>query len=428
MNTYLPPAAKAALQFEEKILPNGLAIRVHTMPGYGAAHVIYATRFGSIDSAFMQNGKKISLPAGLAHFLEHKMFENEDGVDAFTLFGETGAVANAYTGFDRTSYIFTAANMLAKNLDILLSFVGRPFFTEQTVAKEQGIIGQEISMYNDHPEIRSLFALFECLYHEHPIRQDIVGTAESIAQITPQVLYSCTNVFYTPSNMAICAAGNITMDDVLQAVERANLSSQRGVSIERCFPKEPPQIAQKEKHLNMSVAMPLFAVGFKESPVFQSTLKTEVVSGLLCELLFGDTSTLYRRLYDDGLVQPGFGAEFGCYEQCLQFIVSGESHSPHLVREAVLEEIALRRKQGIDEQQFETCKKMLYGDAISDLENVNRVASTLSSSYFRGRTPAQEVDMIAAVTLQDVEQGLHDMLQEPRSAYVTVSAENNSKG
>ena len=214
MQTDLPKAAQNALRFEEKKLPNGLVVRLLPMPEYGAAHVIYAAGFGSIDRNFKSKKESVNLPAGVAHFLEHKMFENEDGVDAFALYGETGASANAYTGFDRTSYIFTASSQIEKNLDILLSFVGHPHFTAETVAKEQGIIGQEIKMYEDHAELRCVFALLECLYHNHPVRDDIVGTVESISHITPQLLYACTDAFYNPGNMSLCAAGDISMEQL----------------------------------------------------------------------------------------------------------------------------------------------------------------------------------------------------------------------
>ncbi|MDL2293085.1 insulinase family protein [Ruminococcaceae bacterium OttesenSCG-928-D13] len=417
----LPPAAEKALRFEQVELPNGLVIRLLPMPEYGAVHTIYGTHFGSINRAFEQGGKSVVLPAGTAHFMEHKMFENADGVDAFTLFGETGASSNAYTGFDRTSYIFTATDQLERNLDILLSFVGHPHFTKATVQKEQGIIGQEIGMYEDNPDARSLFGMMECLYHNHPVRDDIAGTVASIAEITPEILYACADAFYNPGNMVLAAAGNLTMKQLLAAVERAGLPAERAPATKRVFPAEPDTVATPRVAIEMPVAMPLFCLGFKEAPVQGSTTKTEVVCDLLCEMLCGDTSTLYRRLYDEGLVQPGFGGEFGCYDGCLQFIFSGESRQPEAVREAIFAEIARQRAEGMDAGQFDICKRMMYGEAIADLESVERVASVLSSSYFRGRTPAEELAVIAAVTLADVEEALHTMLQEDRSAFHLVN-------
>ena len=183
---------------EWKVLPSGLTVLVRPMPGYSGTHVIYATRFGSIDRDFRVDGREVHLPAGVAHFLEHKMFEDEDG-DAFAKFAKTGANANAFTSFDRTCYLFTATEQLDESLDVLLGMVGRPYFTKQTIAKEQGIIGQEIKMYDDSADWRLITGLCECLYHSHPIRSDIAGTVESIAEITPEMLYDCCKAFYAPT-------------------------------------------------------------------------------------------------------------------------------------------------------------------------------------------------------------------------------------
>lgn len=423
MRLQLPKAAGAALQFEETILPGGLAVRLLPMPEYGAAHVIYTTGFGSINRAFKQAGTQMELPAGIAHFLEHKMFENKDGVDAFTLYGQTGASANAYTGFDRTSYIFTATSQMEENLDILLSFVSNPHFTAETVAKEQGIIGQEIKMYDDHAEFRCVFALLECMYQNHPIRSDIVGTVETISEITPEMLYACCKAFYNPSNMALCAAGNLTMDQLLAAVERAGVATAKAPETVRIFPEEPDTIPETRREFTMPVAMPLFALGFKELPVEGDTVQTEVMCDLITELLCGETSALYRSLYDEGLVQPGFGGEFGCYEGCLHFMFTGESPDPEQVREKLLHEIERQRKEGVDEAHFDTCKRMMYGEAIADLESVERVASLLSTSYFRRRTPAAEIAALAAITAEDVNAALQKTLRPDKSAFVVIRPE-----
>lgn len=421
MNTALPKAVLAALQFEEVILPNGLGVRVLPMPGYTATHAIYSTHFGSIHRQFETGGKTVALPAGIAHFLEHKMFESEDGVDAFELYAGTGASANAYTGFDATSYIFTASSEIDRNLDILLSFVGHPHFTRETVQKEQGIIAQEIKMYEDNADLRAAYALLEGLYKNHPVRDEIAGTVETIAGITPEVLYSCTDVFYTPANMSLCVAGNITMEQVLAAVERANLPANKAEKPVTVFPQEPEGVAAVQSSFEMAVAMPMFAYGFKEKPMAGPDAKMEVVCDMLAELISGETSPLYRRLYDEGLVQPGFDGDYGHHENCLYFMFSGESAQPEKVFEELEKEIARQRKEGIDEEQFETCKRMMYGSAISDLESVERMASSLSGSYMRGRTPADELAAVAEVTVQDVNEALQTMLQTGRHAEVIVN-------
>lgn len=425
MNFNLPDSVKQALQFEEQILPNGLCVRVLPMPGFKSVHAIYATNFGSINKQFKQDDKVITLPEGVAHFLEHKMFENEDGVDAFSLYAQTGASANAYTGFDRTSYIFTATDKIDENLDILLSFVGHPHFTKESVAKEQGIIGQEIGMGEDDPDRRLFFGMLQGLYKNHPVRDEIAGSVESISYITADMLYECTNAFYHPSNMALCVAGDITMEQVLKAVERAQLPQNKIAPIERLFPQEPLDVAQKNNTLAMSVAMPILALGFKEEPLSQDLTKNEIIYDLLCELLAGQTSTLYQTLYDEGLVQPDFSAGYNLVDEALSLFFIAQTPDTDYVQQAILKEIERQRTQGIDKQQFEIAKKMMYGNLISELDSVERIASMLVSSYFRGGTPIQELELLASITLEDIQQALNTLFNvNQMSSMIIMPSEN----
>ena len=232
--------AAGAVNCQSVTLPSGLTVLCRTMPGYSSVHAMYATNFGSVVREFTLNGKRIQLPAGTAHFLEHKMFESEQG-DAFDLYAKTGAAANAFTSYDRTCYIFTATGMTDENLDILLNMVGHPWFTKETIAKEQGIIGQEIKMYDDSPDWRLLTALFRCLYKSHPIplRDDIAGTVESIAELTPELLYACTDAFYRPGNMVLSVAGNITLDQAVEACRRNGVyDAVEPPQVETIFPQE----------------------------------------------------------------------------------------------------------------------------------------------------------------------------------------------
>ena len=269
-----------------KILPSGLTVLVRPMPGYSGTHVIYATRFGSIDRDFRLNGREVHLPAGVAHFLEHKMFEDQDG-DAFAKFAKTGANANAFTSFDRTCYLFTATQQLDESLDVLLGMVGHPYFTEQTIAKEQGIIGQEIKMYDDSADWRLITGLCECLYHSHPIRSDIAGTCESIAEITPKMLYDCCEAFYAPGNMVLAAAGNTTMEQILAACERHGLMELRPEErVQRLWAEEPMTLAATEKRIRMPVSKPCFGLGFKETPLAPDDLRSELLYDLILCCVF----------------------------------------------------------------------------------------------------------------------------------------------
>ena len=258
--------ALQACSYREARLASGLTVLVRPMPGYSTVHAEYATRFGSVYDRFELEGKTIALPAGVAHFLEHKMFESEEG-DAFSLYAKTGANANAYTSFDKTCYLFTASDKADESLDILLNMVGKPYFTEATIAKEQGIIGQEIKMYEDSPDWRLLVGLCSCLYHNHPVKNDIAGSVESIAQITPEMLYACTKAFYAPGNMVLAVAGNISEAQVLEACRRAGLTQHAPLPDARpIWPEEPLTVAKSRMEFEMSVAKPCFGIGFKEAP------------------------------------------------------------------------------------------------------------------------------------------------------------------
>mgnify|MGYP003376478303 FL=1 len=412
-------AVLKATEFEKVVLPNGLTVLVHSMPEFTGVYALYGTRFGSIDRSFILNGKRWDLPAGVAHFLEHKMFENEEG-DAFTLYAKTGANANAYTSFDKTCYLFSASNRTDENLDILLSFVSRPYFTEKTIAKEQGIIGQEIKMYDDSPEWRLMFSVYQCLYQKHPVREDIAGSVESIAEITPEMLYACTDAFYRPQNMALAVAGNVTMAQVLQAVERANIPEKEG-NVERLPVCEPLQVGKPRMEFSMPVSKPLLGLGFKEVvPAPKEQLKTEFLCEMLTELICGSMTPLYRKLYDENLVSPGFSGETLSVPGALCIMFGGETGRPEYVRELLLKEIERLRTEGIEEELFTLCKNQLYGELIADLENIDDVATGLFSTFSRGRTPAEEIETLAAISLDDINGALKAMLCEECSSTVII--------
>ncbi len=409
------------VQFEKVVLNSGLTVLVHTMPEYSTVHAIYGTKFGSVDRLFDIDGKEIELPAGIAHFLEHKMFENEDG-DAFELYAKTGASANAYTSFDKTCYIFTATNKIEENLDILLSFVSKPYFTESTVQKEQGIIGQEIKMYDDSPQWQLLVGTMRCLYNSHYLRDDIAGTVESIAEITPEMLYMCTDAFYSAQNMVLAVAGNVTMQTVLDACERANLQSATKTA-KQIVKEEQHEIVQKELEINMEVAKPHICIGFKELPIAgtpQDVLKYELICDMLSELVCGNMTPLYRKLYDENIVSPGFSGDFLSVNGAMSILFTGETNECDKVKELLFAEIENMRKNGVDEEVFKLCKNLMYGEMVVEIENVEDVASSLANTFFKGYTSAEALETLAALTKSDIDTALQNMLKQENSVTVKI--------
>ena len=414
-------AAVAAAKDEWKVLPSGLTVIVRPMPGYSCTHAIYATRFGSIDLDFRLGDKEVHLPEGVAHYLEHKMFEDEDG-DAFAKYAKTGANANAFTSFDRTCYLFTATEKLDESLDVLLHMVNNPYYTEQTIAKEQGIIGQEIKMYDDSPDWRLITGLCEQMYHHHPIRSDIAGTVESIAGITPEMLYDCHKAFYAPSNMVLAVAGNTTLEQVLAACDRAGLNkpAEPRPPVERLFADEPMTVVQPYREETMAIAKPAFGIGFKEEPLPHDDEATEVLYGIICDAICGGMSPLYRRLYDEGLVNPGFDGEVLRVDGCCCTLFTGESSQPDLVQKLLLEEIERVRREGVDPEIFTLCKNQKYGTLIENLESAEDSATQIADFALTGRSVAQQIDMLASLRVEDANAKLKDLYSTDRMAVLHI--------
>ena len=405
---------------EKTVLPSGLTVLARPMPGYGSVHAEYATRFGSIDRDFVLDGKPVHLPAGVAHFLEHKMFESEDG-DAFSKYAKTGANANAFTSFDQTCYVFTATRQVDESLDVLLSMVGQPYFTEATIQKEQGIIGQEIKMYDDSPDWRLLTALFRCLYKSHPIRDDIAGTTQSIAELTPELLYACTDAFYRPGNMVLSVAGNITLDQAVEACRRNGVyDAVESPQVETIFPQEADTVQHKETTFTMPVNKPCFALGYKEAAINRGDTRMEVIADLLPDLICGGLTNLYRKLYDESLVNPEFSGDYLSTEGACIIAFTGESETPREVAQMVRDEIARLRQNGVDPELFTLVKNQMYGEMLADVENVDDAAEEMGMAFLKGRTLADEIEALAALTVDDVNKALQTMLLEENSAYIQI--------
>jgi len=287
-------------------LPNGLQVYVVPKPGFRKTFAAFATKYGSIDNHFQaQGGPEIRVPDGIAHFLEHKMFEEPTG-DIFAQFASQGASANAFTGFERTVYIFSATERIAENLTTLIDFVQNPYFTDENVEKEKGIIGQEIKMYQDHPDWRSYYGLIAAMYREHPVRIDIAGTIESISQITKETLYDCYRTFYHPSNMMLVVAGGVHAEDVMALVRDNQAAKTFGPQreIRRFFPKEPPEVARRTLTVRLPVSLPKCLLGFKEPQhnlEGRALLERELCTKLVFDALFSPSSVQYQSLYDEHL-------------------------------------------------------------------------------------------------------------------------------
>ena len=400
----------------------GLRIFVYPKKGYSTTYAVFGTNYGSIDTFIKTVGNDATpIPEGTAHFLEHKLFESEE-LDAFERFAKTGANANAYTSFDKTCYLFSCSSNFSKNLEILLDFVQHPYFTQQTVEKEQGIIGQEIRMYQDEPSWQVLFNLLKLMYHKHPVKIDIAGTVESIAEITADTLYGCYNNFYNLNNMVLAVVGNTTVDEVLKVADKF-LEKKEKVEVERADYGEPDEIVNDFYEEKLSVAQPMFTLGFKESTKDKPlpTLKERILTSILLEYIAGDTSPLYESLFNEGLINTGFGSEYFTGHGYKAVIFSGESKNPKLVAERIKEEIRKIHKEGIREEDFERIRRMHYGRAIMDYNDVDGLANEIIAATFDGYELFDEIDIYKSITVKDAEERLAEELDEKYSALSIVS-------
>lgn len=393
-------------------LPSGLTVYVMEKPQYSSSYAIFGTRYGSIDTRFSKNGgETVDVPEGIAHYLEHKLFESEDG-DAFTRYAETGASANAFTSFDRTCYLFSCTDRFYDNLDILLDFVQHPYFTEQTVQKEQGIIGQEIRMYDDSPAWRVLFNMLLNMYHCHPVRIDIAGTVESISHINADLLYKCYNTFYNPSNMFICIVGNVDTERVLSRISGAIIDRGEAV-IERGSFEEPDGVVSNYVEQSLPVSIPMFCLGFKQKiKTPYRRLKSKVCVSLLMELLCGDSSPLYARLMREGLINDEFDTEYFNGHGFAAVMFSGESSDPKRVEAEIKAEIERLRREGIDKKLFSAVKCGMYGSAIRRFNDVSGLAMQFVECAMFDYDLFEELRLLKTVTADDVYRRLDIFCEE----------------
>ncbi len=390
---------------------------IYVIPkNHGTGFAVFGTNFGSIDNHFEIENRDIVLPDGIAHFLEHKLFENEDGIDTFKKYAIYGGSANAYTSSDKTVYLYSATENMKENLEILIDFVTHPYFTKETVDKEQGIIGQEIRMYDDNPGWRLYFNMLTALYHNHPARIDTAGTVETIAQITPETLYDAYNTFYNLHNMALCVCGNISPDEVLDVCDRL-LFPAKDISPKRIFPDEPEHVYQKEISQKLKVSMPLFAVGVKDTnqpETGKALAKKQAEYEIILELLFGKATDFYTELYENGLINSAFSTGFEAHTNFGFCEISGYSNDPDKVFEKITQRIEKAKSDGFSPEDFERTKRMLYALNIRIFNSTESIANEFISYIFSDFDMLDYPEVILGITYEDIEKRLRECFTEEK--------------
>ncbi|HBH0004208.1 TPA: insulinase family protein, partial [Clostridioides difficile] len=364
-------------------LQNGLDVYFMPKRGFMKKYAILATNYGSNDLEFVPIGedKKIRVNEGIAHFLEHKMFEQPDGGDAFDKFSKLGVNANAFTNFTMTAYLFSATENFYESLEHLIDYVQTPYFTDENVEKEKGIIAQEIKMYNDDPDWNVYFNCLKAMYVNYPARIDIAGTVDSIYKITKEELYKCYNTFYNPGNMALFVVGDLDVEKVIDVTKKSNnyKVDKLSKSIERFYPEEPEGVKEKEVIEKFPISMPMFNIGFKDSNVGlkgKELLRKEIVTDILVGMLFKKGSKLYEDLYMQGLINENFGAGFSSQVDYAFSIIAGDSKEPKKVKEIILDYIEKSKKEGLSKEEFERTKKKKIGSFIKCFDSINFIGNS----------------------------------------------------
>ena len=369
-----------------EVLPNGLTVLVAPRKGFSRKIAYFVTDYGAIHTRFSFEGAEHEAPAGIAHFLEHKLFDMPDNRDVSAEFAAYGANTNAFTSYDMTAYYFTCTDHFSQCLRLLVEFVSTPYFTEESVHKELGIIDQEIGMNEDSPDSCLYENLMQAAFREHPIRVPILGTRETIRQITPEMLHLCHRAFYTPGNMLLCVVGDVDPGEVRSIALEVLGTEKREVGQKRRDWAEPKSCPEAKVEGSMEVAMPMFSLLFKcpAVPGGEAGFRRETVADLASELLFGESSQLYMRLYEEGIIDSSFGGGFEVIDGCSMLMISGDSEDPEAVREAVIAQAERIVREGIPEADFLRTRRGTHGSRIKGLDSFDSTCFRLCAYHMTG--------------------------------------------
>jgi predicted Zn-dependent peptidase len=412
--------------YHEK-LDNGLEVYILPKKGFNKTYATFTTKYGSIDNHFVPAGKTelVKVPDGIAHFLEHKLFEKEDG-DVFQQFSRQGASANAFTSFTRTAYLFSSTSNVEQNLETLIDFVQYPYFSEKTVEKEKGIIGQEIDMYDDNPDWRLYFGAIQNLFESHPVKIDIAGTKESIAEITKDMLYECYHTFYHPSNMLLFVVGPVQVEEIMKQIKdnQAKKTFPSPVEIERKFEAEKEDVAEKKMVLPMNVHTSKCLVSIKATNTEiqgEEMLKQELTTNVLLELLFGRSSENYDKLYSNGLIDESFSFDF-TQEKGFGFaMIGGDTNNPEQLSKEI-QNILVEGKGSnkITVESLERTKKKKIGAFLRAVNSPEYIANQFTRYAFNDMDLFEVVPVLETITLEDIQRVANNLISENRMAVCQV--------
>ena len=419
MRAYYPELDETCYK---EVLENGLTVAVVRREGFTKKLAYFVTDYGAIHTDFTLEGTEYHAPAGVAHYLEHKLFDMPGGRDVSAEFAALGAMTNAFTSYDLTAYYFSCTENFDDCLRLLLEFVSTPWFTEESVEKERGIIDQEIGMNQDAPDSVIFENLMLSLYHQHPIRIPILGTSETIREITAETLHTCHRAFYTPGNMLLCVVGDVDPEEVKAMALEVLGSDKKEVGKKAPLPEEAMSAPEKDTSRIMEVAMPMFNLAFKCEPLGlgDSAIRQEMVADLAAEALFGESSELYLRLYEEGLIDSSFGGGFETIDGCAMLMCSGDSDSPEAVRAAILEQGAKIAAEGIEEAAFLRMKRSALGRRIRQLDSFDGTCFRVCAYHFSGFDYFRFPEIYRSIEKEEIRSFIARIVTQDRSCLSVI--------
>lgn len=411
--------------FIEK-MKNGLTVMVFPRKNIQKKYIIWGTRFGSIDNNFIAPGdnEPTKVPDGIAHYLEHKLFEQENGKNSLDVLSSLGVDANAYTSNSMTAYLYECSDNFYEALDEFMNYVQNPYFTDENVEKERGIIGQEIMMYNDYPDWRLYMNAIKCMYSKNPIKIDVAGTKETIAEINKEKLYKIYNTFYRLDNMVLIVCGDFKVEEILQEIEKRITLTRNNTEIKRIYEEEPEEIAQKSVEEKMEISLPCFMLGYKDKVEKEKFAKKDLAMDIIFYLILGRSSKLYQDLYNEGLIYSELGYDYEFSKTYSHFLIQGQSTQPEKVIERIKEEIEKFKQTGFEEEEFLRIKKKLYGEYVKEYNDISVIANNLLGDYMKDLTPFIYFEEFDTLTKSEVEEILKEVLVEEKSVISIIKPLN----
>ena len=404
-------------------LENGLTVMIIPKRGIQKKYIIWGTNYGSNDSEFIVPGEKeiTKVPDGVAHYLEHKLFEQENGRNSLDVLSAIGVNANAYTTNNHTAYLYECTENFYEALDEFMDYVQHPYFTDENVEKERGIIGQEIMMYDDYPEWRVYLNALQAMYHENPVKIDVTGTIETISHIDKEILYKCYNTFYNPSNMAMVICGDFVPEQIIEEIKKRLIPNKANGEIKRIYPIEPETIVKEKTEQKMEVNTPLYIIGIKDKEVNKEEIvKKHIAIEILLNIIIGQSSNLYKELYNNGIIYSSPNLEYDFAKGYAHILITGQSKETEELYSKFKTTVSLYKEKGISEKDFNRIKKMIYGSYIKEYDNPQDIARMFLSDYFKGINSFDYLEEIESVNLDYAKQILDEVFREDKMVFSIV--------